>query len=43
VYPAAIIDLLNDADRGRADRAMRAMMGMKKIDLAAIEAAAAKG
>ena len=29
-----------DPDPARADRAMRAMMGMKKIDIAAIKAAA---
>jgi predicted 3-demethylubiquinone-9 3-methyltransferase (glyoxalase superfamily) len=40
VYPVQMIELLNGSDRGRADRAMRAMLGMKKIDLAAIEAAA---
>ena len=33
-------ELLNDPDRGRAERAMRAMLGMKKIDVAALHAAA---
>ncbi len=33
-------ELLNDPDQGRSQRAMRAMLGMKKIDLAALHAAA---
>jgi hypothetical protein len=33
-------ELLADPDPGRAERAMRAMLGMKKIDLAALRAAA---
>jgi predicted 3-demethylubiquinone-9 3-methyltransferase (glyoxalase superfamily) len=37
---AAMGDLLNDPDQGRATRAMTAMMGMKKLDLAALRAAA---
>ena len=32
--------MLNDPDPARAQRAMRAMLGMKKIDLAALHAAA---
>jgi predicted 3-demethylubiquinone-9 3-methyltransferase (glyoxalase superfamily) len=32
--------LLNDADPARAQRAMQAMLGMRRIDIAAIEAAA---
>jgi predicted 3-demethylubiquinone-9 3-methyltransferase (glyoxalase superfamily) len=33
-------ELLSDPDEGRAQRAMKAMLGMKKIDVAAIHAAA---
>lgn len=33
-------ELLNDPDQGRAQRAMQAILGMKKLDLAAIYAAA---
>ena len=32
--------LLTDPDASRANRAMEAMMGMKKLDVAALEAAA---
>ena len=41
VTPRALVAALNDPDSKRAARAMRAMLGMKKIDIAAIEAAAA--
>ena len=40
VCPAAMGDLFDDADPARAERAMRAMFGMKKLDLAALQAAA---
>jgi len=40
VCPAGMKEILNDPDRGRAERAMRAMLGMKKIDVAALHAAA---
>jgi predicted 3-demethylubiquinone-9 3-methyltransferase (glyoxalase superfamily) len=40
IVPAGMLELLNDPDRSRADRAMRAMLGMKKLDLAALRAAA---
>ena len=33
-------EALNDPDPARAQRAMTAMLGMKKIDLAALQAAA---
>ena len=33
-------DLLTDPDPARSQRAMRSMLGMKKIDLAALHAAA---
>jgi predicted 3-demethylubiquinone-9 3-methyltransferase (glyoxalase superfamily) len=40
VCPVGMAELLSDPDKGRAERAMRAMLGMKKIDLAALHAAA---
>ncbi len=40
VFPTAANELFNDADPARAERAMAAMLGMKKIDLAALHAAA---
>jgi predicted 3-demethylubiquinone-9 3-methyltransferase (glyoxalase superfamily) len=40
VVPAGMEELLKDPDEGRSQRAMRAMLGMQKIDLAAIYAAA---
>ena len=40
VIPVGMEKLMNDPDEGRAQRAMKAMLGQKKIDLAAIEAAA---
>lgn len=40
VVPVGLAELLNDPDTGRAERAMRAMLGMSKIDLAALSAAA---
>ncbi|MDQ2729759.1 MAG: VOC family protein [Actinomycetota bacterium] len=42
VIPAGLGDLMGDPDEGRAQRAMKAMLGMKKIDLAATRAAADK-
>lgn len=33
-------EMLNDPDQTRATRAMQAMFGMKKIDIAALQAAA---
>jgi predicted 3-demethylubiquinone-9 3-methyltransferase (glyoxalase superfamily) len=33
VVPAELPELLGDPDAGRAERAMRAMLGMKKIDI----------
>jgi predicted 3-demethylubiquinone-9 3-methyltransferase (glyoxalase superfamily) len=33
-------DMMNDPDQGRSQRAMQAMLGMKKIDVAALYAAA---
>jgi predicted 3-demethylubiquinone-9 3-methyltransferase (glyoxalase superfamily) len=40
VIPAALGELVGDPDPGRAQRAMQAMLGMKKIDVAALHAAA---
>jgi predicted 3-demethylubiquinone-9 3-methyltransferase (glyoxalase superfamily) len=40
VVPVAMQELLFDPDDGRRDRAMKAMLTMKKLDLAAIIAAA---
>ena len=40
VCPVGWQDMLNDPDKGRAERAMTAMFGMKKLDLAALQAAA---
>ena len=43
VVPSALIALLQDPDPGRSQRAMSAMMTMKKIDIAAVQAAADQG
>lgn len=40
VYPAELGDLLGDPDPERAQRAMQAMLAMKRIDIGAIRAAA---
>jgi predicted 3-demethylubiquinone-9 3-methyltransferase (glyoxalase superfamily) len=40
VVPAGWEKALNDPDQARAQRAMKAMLGMQKIDIAALEAAA---
>lgn len=39
VVPTALPDLLGDSDRQRAGRVMQALMGMTRIDIAALEAA----
>jgi len=41
VVPTRMIELLSDPDEARAQRAMAAMLEMRKIDIAAVEAAAA--
>jgi predicted 3-demethylubiquinone-9 3-methyltransferase (glyoxalase superfamily) len=41
VCPSGMAEVLNDPDPERANRAMQAMLGMKKIDIAALRAAAA--
>ena len=40
VVPAGMAELFEDPDTERAERAMRAMLGMKKLDVAALQAAA---
>ena len=40
IFPTRLPELLSDPDQGRRDRAMKAMLGMVKIDVAALEAAA---
>jgi predicted 3-demethylubiquinone-9 3-methyltransferase (glyoxalase superfamily) len=40
IVPRRLIALLRDPDAARAKRAMEAMLGMKRIDIAAIESAA---
>ena len=39
IIPRVLMDSLSDTDRGAAKRAFEAMMGMKKIDVAAIQSA----
>jgi predicted 3-demethylubiquinone-9 3-methyltransferase (glyoxalase superfamily) len=43
VAPEGIITLFQDPDPARAERAMRAMLKMRKLDLATIQAAADGG
>ena len=40
VCPVGMAELLGDPDPGRSQRAMQAMLGMKKLELAALHAAA---
>jgi predicted 3-demethylubiquinone-9 3-methyltransferase (glyoxalase superfamily) len=40
IVPTRLIELVQDPDRGRANRAMAAMMKMHKLDIAALERAA---
>jgi predicted 3-demethylubiquinone-9 3-methyltransferase (glyoxalase superfamily) len=40
VVPEGMAELMNDPDSARATRAMKAMLGMKKLDVAALWAAA---
>jgi predicted 3-demethylubiquinone-9 3-methyltransferase (glyoxalase superfamily) len=39
VCPEAMTEMMTDPDRARVNRAMEVMMGMKKIDVAAMQAA----
>jgi predicted 3-demethylubiquinone-9 3-methyltransferase (glyoxalase superfamily) len=41
IIPGALTRYLSDPDRARADRVVQAMLKMKKIDIAALDAAAA--
>lgn len=43
ITPKRLMELTTDPDRDKARRAMEAMMTMKKIDIAALEAAASSG
>ncbi len=40
VVPPGMVEILNGSDQGRAQRAMQAMFGMQKIEVAALQAAA---
>ena len=40
VVPKGMEELFADPDKGRAERAMKAMLGMRKLDLAALRSAA---
>jgi predicted 3-demethylubiquinone-9 3-methyltransferase (glyoxalase superfamily) len=40
IVPAGMDELFSDPDPGRAQRAMQAMLGMRKLDVAALRAAA---
>jgi predicted 3-demethylubiquinone-9 3-methyltransferase (glyoxalase superfamily) len=42
IVPARLPELLSDPDREKAQRVMRAMLSMKKIEIEALEAAAAQ-
>jgi predicted 3-demethylubiquinone-9 3-methyltransferase (glyoxalase superfamily) len=39
IFPASLPDMMRDIDKAKAARAMRAMLGMKKFDLAKLRAA----
>jgi predicted 3-demethylubiquinone-9 3-methyltransferase (glyoxalase superfamily) len=39
VVPAVLLDMLTDSEREKSDRAMEAMLQMKKLDIAALERA----
>ena len=39
VVPTGMVEILNDPDREKADRAMEAMLQMKKLDIAELERA----
>jgi predicted 3-demethylubiquinone-9 3-methyltransferase (glyoxalase superfamily) len=41
IVPNRLLELISDPDRGKADRAMQAMLKMTKLDIVALERAAA--
>jgi predicted 3-demethylubiquinone-9 3-methyltransferase (glyoxalase superfamily) len=43
IVPTRLTELLRDPDPGRAQRAMQAMLGMRKLEIAELERAAADG
>jgi predicted 3-demethylubiquinone-9 3-methyltransferase (glyoxalase superfamily) len=43
IVPTALVELVTDPDTKRAQRAVQAMMGMKKIDIAELQRAADRG
>lgn len=43
IVPEGLVDVLGDEDRERADRAMKAMMEMEKLDINVLRRAAAGG
>ena len=43
IVPTVLGELMKDPDRGRARRVVEAMLGMKKLDIAALERAARDG
>ena len=43
IVPTRLMELVEDPDPGTSQRAMQAMLGMKKIDIAAVEEAALSG
>ncbi|MEV4553421.1 VOC family protein [Nonomuraea wenchangensis] len=43
IVPSRLPELISDPDPGRAERAMKAMLGMRKIDIRALEEAASAG
>lgn len=43
IVPSILVELLQDTDVAKADRVMRAMMQMTRLDIAALEQAASDG
>src|SRR5215213_1658931 len=43
IVPTRLYELLDDPDRGKCQRAMQAMLGMRKLDIAGLEEAALSG
>jgi len=39
IFPAALPQMMVDSDKAKAARAMRAMLGMKKLDIAELQTA----